>query len=176
MQSDNFKVVDATGGDAQGISDLLWETWLETYPNEKAGITKDDINAKYLSSEWKRGTERRKGVMNARPNEHTWVIKDGERIIAMCAGVKEDDKNWIQALYVSPNYQKRGLGKKLMEVGLEWLGNEKPVMIHAASYNKNAIDFYKSFGFSESGITINPSLLSTLPSGIKIPEVELRRI
>lgn len=170
-----FKVIDAIGSDAQGISDLLWETWLATYPNEEAGITKEDINAKYSSPEWKAGIEKRKTNINTSQNEHTWIIKDGERVIGMCAGVKEDDKNWIQALYISPDYQKQGLGKKLMKVGLEWLGKGKPIMIHAASYNKNAIDFYKSFGFTESNISVQTSSLSSLPSGTTIPEIELRR-
>lgn len=169
-----FQVVDATPDDVEGISNLLRETWLATYPNEEAGITEEDIIARFSSPEVRTNTEERKKTVNSKMSEHTWVVRDGERVVGMAAGVKEDDKGWIQALYVSPDYQRQGLGKKLMEKGMEWLGNEKPTFIHAASYNTNAINFYKSFGFVETGIPVKSSV-APLPSGATIPEIELKR-
>ena len=169
-----FQVVDATPDDVEGISNLLSETWLATYPNEEAGITKEDIIARFSSPEVRSNTEERKKTVNSKPSEHTWVIRDGEIVVGMAAGVKEADKGWVQALYVSPVYQGQGLGKKLLRTGMEWLGNEKPIFIHAASYNINAINFYKSFGFIETGIPVKSSV-APLPSGVMIPEIELRR-
>lgn len=175
MKGEDYKVVDATSDDVEKTSKLLEDTWLATYPNKHAGITYEDIQERFSSPEIKESIERRKNTINTNPDKHSWVIRDGDEVVGMCEVMREEGKGWLRALYVSPPLQGKGLGKKLFEQALEWLGSENPIFIHAAEYNLKAINFYKSFGFKETGIEVNSSL-SPLPSGKVIPEIELARL
>ena len=58
-----------------------------------------------------------------------------------------------------------------MENVLEWVDNKKMTICEVARYNKNAIEFYKKFGFTENGITQNE--VSKLRSGKEISEIEM---
>lgn len=48
-QSEQSRVTITTAKpeDARGIVEVLYKTWLDTYPNEEAGITVDDIEDKF---------------------------------------------------------------------------------------------------------------------------------
>lgn len=46
-----FEVVDATPDDVEGIKRVQAAGWLATYPNEEAGITREDIEEYPNSSE-----------------------------------------------------------------------------------------------------------------------------
>jgi aminoglycoside 6'-N-acetyltransferase I len=59
---------------------------------------------------------------------------------------------YIEGLYVKPNYQKLGIGKKLTLVGENW-GRQKgckQVASDAELDNLMSIDFHKNMGFEEA--------------------------
>lgn len=76
------------------------------------------------------------------------------------------------AEYILPEYQRRGIGKQLMNTALKWLGRNQDIYVNAASYNEKAIKFYESFGFRKSG-NVPKSEVADLPSGKHIPEIEM---
>lgn len=54
----------------------------------------------------------------------------------------------VSLLYVTPQYQRMGVGKKLWEEALEYFGKDiDHVTLDVYMGNKVAIDFYKSLGF-----------------------------
>ena len=58
---------------------------------------------------------------------------------------------YIEGLYVKPEFQKLGIGKKLVDRGEDW-GREKGCTDYASDTeltNQNSIDFHKSVGFAE---------------------------
>ena len=65
----------------------------------------------------------------------------------------DDDSLEIERIYVRSNYQKRGLGKYLMnkaiEIATEW--NKKPIWLGVWEKNQNAIAFYSKNGFVKTG-------------------------
>jgi aminoglycoside 6'-N-acetyltransferase I len=58
---------------------------------------------------------------------------------------------YIEGLYVKPNYQKLGIGKKLTEMGESWGRKKgcKQIASDAELDNLSSIDFHKKMGFEE---------------------------
>jgi ribosomal protein S18 acetylase RimI-like enzyme len=77
-------------------------------------------------------------------------------------------------LYVAPKFQGQGIGSKLLQSALEWLGPKKDVFLHVLSYNQNAIDLYERFGFVKTGKEFPEEFDEE--KGIKLlPEIEMLR-
>jgi len=164
--------------DVYGIREVQKVTWLKTYPSRKEGITIEDIKKKFeidKTSEGKKKIEERKKKYNDR-NIGIWVAETENKIIGFCMAIKEEECNRVGAIYVLPIYQGKGLGQQLIEKAFGWLGNKKDILINVARYNKQAINFYKKFGFIETGKGGSLDSAAKLPSGKSIPEIELIKI
>jgi ribosomal protein S18 acetylase RimI-like enzyme len=169
-----IQIRSAVPDDEPNIRQVQRLTWLDTYPNEAAGITRADIQAMFDEStpEIQRRREVLRNVINTGPQRHFWVAENGTDIVGMCHARKDEEIRHIQALYVLPQYQGQGIGKRLMQAALEWLGTDQPVTLNVAAYNSNAIAFYKLLGFVPNE---NPghSSVPALPSGAVIPHIEM---
>lgn len=165
-------IVAAVPSDAQGIGDVHAKTWLATYPNEEYGITLTDIEAKIASrspvESW------RKTIEGKNETRRLWVAKEQEKIVGFLFAKKGDDENAIQAIYVLPECQGMGVGQKLINTALEWLGQDKSISLGVVKYNTQAISFYKKLGFVEDG-DVPPSPAAKLPSGKEMPEIRMVR-
>lgn len=165
-------IVVAAPLDAQGIGDVHTKTWLATYPNEEYGITRADIEAKIES---RPPVERwRKIIENTDETRRVWAAKEQEKIIGFLFAKRGESENVIQAIYVLPDAQAMGVGQKLMNTALEWLGQDKPVSLGVVKYNIQAISFYKKLGFEEDG-DVPSSPAATLSNGKEMPEMRMIR-
>ncbi|GAB3898987.1 hypothetical protein GCM10028803_19350 [Larkinella knui] len=67
-------------------------------------------------------------------------------------GADESPVAYLEAVYVKPDYQQLGIGKKLVSLGEEW-GRQKGCR-HLASdaelTNSASIDFHRKIGFNEA--------------------------
>ena len=54
-------------------------------------------------------------------------------------------------LYIEPEYRRKGLGRKFLNIGIEWFQSKKiyHFSIAAHTLNPEAIRIYKKFGFFE---------------------------
>ena len=168
-----MNVRDAVGDDYEGIKNVQRTTWLDTYPNKKYGITKKEIEERFNQPP-RRPIEEAKKALEGNDNGRYWVAEENGKIIGFCSALRKDDRDRIGAIYVLPNCQGKGIGKKLITKGLDWLGNDKDIYIGVASYNNKAIKFYESLGFVYTH-EIGHSPASKLPFGSVIPEVEMIR-
>ncbi len=164
---DEIAISNAVPDDAAVIANIENVTWLATYPNEQSGVSEDDIKAKNLESpervqKWKEKIEDQSG------DNLILVARDHDKLVGFCFVKKEENYNFIDSLYIRPEYQGRGLGRQLMDQGMSWLGTEKDIMLDVAEYNSHAIEFYKQLGFEILGPE-DPSLATKLPSGNIIP-------
>ena len=165
----------ATPDDAEGISQVLYESWLATYPNEEVGITVEDIEDSYkdrLSPE--RMQKSREILKNVPESERRLVAKVGSRIVGVARVIKEEDKNKLQTLYVLPEFQGKGIGTALWEAGRSYLDSRKDTYLEVAEYNHNAISFYTKLGFVDTGKRIADERFR-MKSGSIIPEMEMKR-
>jgi len=170
-----IKVRNSIPNDVYGIRKVQRKTWLKTYPNSKEGITIKDIKEKFKideTSEGKKKIEERKKRYKNR-NTGMWVVENKDRIIGFCMATRKGKHNRVGAIYVLPAYQRRGLGQLLIKKAFCWLGNKKNILVNVAKYNKQAIDFYKKFGFVETGRSGVFDNAAKLPSGKFIPEIQL---
>lgn len=173
-----FRIEDAKPEDVEAIRAIVIAAWLEIYPNEKYGITREDIAA----IDWRKPDEkRRRKIAEGKDNTHTWVLKDDKgNIVGFCEVSKDGYKTGtegqreIDAMYVAKELQGTGQGKKFMQKALEWLDTDGDIRLEVVSYNTNAINFYKKFGFQE---TTNPvsDKRTQLPSGKQIPRIVMVR-
>lgn len=175
MNADNIKIVDSTPHDVFGIRNVQKITWIETYPNPELGITREDVESQFNKDDTREGISKieewKKGYSD--PNLHRWVARDRKKVIGFCVAGKQRNCNRIYAMYVLPNFQKKGLGKKFMEKALTWLGSDKDICVNVASYNVKALQFYEKFGFVKTGRDVYSRGVEPLPSGKIIPEIEM---
>jgi ribosomal protein S18 acetylase RimI-like enzyme len=121
-------------------------TWLATYVNKEFGITIDDILSKDFTR--KDRVERLlKIILNEQSTNRVLVACDNDLVVAFCRLQKGEQNNKLIALYVLPDYQNHGIGKKLITSALEWFGSDKNIVLDVVSYNARAREFYKHFNF-----------------------------
>lgn len=170
----SISILDAVPKDAEAIREVSRLGWLATYPNDEHGITREDIDERFA---FKTEKDRQKLIEDrkqkiADPLWRYWVAKDGEEVIGFSIARRGEKSNIVEAIYLLPDYQGKGLGEQLTQTALVWLGKEKDIEVNVAKYNDRAIKFYEKFGFRKTGI--EPlSEITKLPSGKRIPQIEM---
>ncbi len=177
MKDKDIKIRISVPDDIFAIRRVVRTTWINTYPNEELGITVDDIMDKFkdddvLSSRKK--IEKRKERYKDK-NCRTWVAECDGEVVAFCSSSYEEENGRVNAIYVLPEYQRDGIGGKLMSEALNWLSGAKVVFINVVEYNLKAVAFYKKHGFSETGKRGCFDDAASLPSGKEMIEIELVR-
>ncbi|HTE48340.1 MAG TPA: GNAT family N-acetyltransferase, partial [Candidatus Paceibacterota bacterium] len=97
-----------------------------------------------------------------------------KEVVGFCIALNLDGFGEVDGMYVLPELQGKGLGKKLMQKAFEWLGTGQDIILKVVAYNSHAIEFYKKMGFKE---TRNKVVFTgtQLPSGIEIPRIEMMK-
>jgi ribosomal protein S18 acetylase RimI-like enzyme len=162
--------------DAEGVFEVQRRTWLATYPNTEAGITEEDIRLRVEGEHGELVTQKierwRSAIETAGDKRAVFVVRDNQRVVGFVAPAIMDGQRRIGAIYVLPDTQDKGLGSKLLQAAIEWHGRDEDIYLHVASYNQNAIDFYKQNGFEETGKAISDEM-AQLGNGKEIPEIEM---
>jgi len=168
-----IKIGLAKPDDIREIQEVFYKTWLDTYPNEKLGITVDDIEGRYKDAftdeKLAKGAEK---IINPPEGHDFFVARDGEKIVGVCNAVKSEAYNRISAIYVLPDYQRSGIGKLFWNEARKFFDPKKDIVVHLGSYNQKSINFYKSLGFVETGKQWMDENLK-MKSGAVIPQMEM---
>lgn len=140
----NISIREAERSDANRIFLVQKKVWIDTYPNDKLRIKRNDIAKKFENKEKRIG----KIEESIESTEHKWWVAEniGE-IIGFCGANIKNKKQNINAIYVLTKYQRRGIGGRLIKKAFAWLDYKKDIFIKLASYNKQACDFYIKYGF-----------------------------
>lgn len=166
-------IVPANPEDVKGMQEVFYKTWLDTYPNEEIGITVDDIEDRYKDRLTKESLAKRAESIANLPKDHKlFFAKEGDRVVGVCRVVNRPDVNQLQAIYVLPEYQGRGVGKLLWEEAKKNFDQNKDTIVQVVTYNKKAIEFYKKLGFKDMGKRFQDDHF-TMKSGAKLPEMEM---
>jgi ribosomal protein S18 acetylase RimI-like enzyme len=163
----------ATIDDVNGIQKVFHDTWLKTYPNEEFGITVDDIEDKFSDRFTEEGIKKAtEKIINPLEGSTTFVAKEGDTVVGVCRILISRKENRLGALYVLPDSQKKGIGKKLWEQAQKLFDPTKDTFVSVVTYNTNAIEFYKSLGFEDTGKRWNDEKRK-MKSGTVFPEMEM---
>jgi ribosomal protein S18 acetylase RimI-like enzyme len=147
----NVRIVSPKFTDIEGITNVFYKTWLDTYPNEKAGVTREDVNDLYKNAFKKKHLVKKWEWIHTLDHGIFLIAKSGRKVIGVICLLVAPDKNQLKALYVLPEYQRRGIGSMLWEKAKIFLDHSKnTVIVQAAAYNKKAISFYKKLGFKDN--------------------------
>jgi len=170
-----IQIRESIPDDVFGIRNIQRVTWINTYPNESAGISKKDIEDKFAGDDTQEGIARieAKKLRYGNNNLQTWVATDDQKIIGFCVAGIDGEKHQISALYVLPEYQGKGIDYQLISKGIEWLGKDKKIFVNVVEYNQPSIDFYQKVGFVPTGVKGVFDSAATLPSGKYMAEIEL---
>jgi ribosomal protein S18 acetylase RimI-like enzyme len=174
FDSQSAKIERAIPDDAEVICDIRDRAWLKAYPNAELGITAEDIriNAQGRDGEF---VPRRVAYLKEQFAKDdgigltTFVAKVDNKVIGYVdPRIDEQNHRRIDAIYVAPEAQGMGVGGKLMRQVLDLYGRDQDIFLEVVSYNQNAIDFYKRFGFEQTDAVVpeeegRPDYLKTLP-------------
>ena len=76
------------------------------------------------------------------------IICEKEYSIAGIAILKStEDEQKICTLRVAKRYQRRGIGKRLMELSFEWLQNDKPLLTMHSTKQRQFLHLMQYYGF-----------------------------
>lgn len=159
----------------EGIQEVFYRTWLDTYPNEDVGITVEDIEARYKGRNGEeRLAKRRADIVNREPHKKYFVALDGDTVAGLCRVEKNEDGNHLNAIYVLPQYQGQGIGTRLLRAAESFFDPSKDTYLGVATYNQKAIDFYTKLGFSDTGERYTDEW-TRMESGAILPEMKMVR-
>ncbi len=131
-----------TDDEFRGKAFVHWRSWHETYP----GL----VSKAYLD----RLTLEKCEKIPFSPDS-ILIAKDGGRVVGFVGfGDRRNEEPGIGeifALYVLSDYHGKGVGRMLMEAGLEKLKDYPRVCLWVLKENKRAIRFYEKYGFFPSG-------------------------
>jgi ribosomal protein S18 acetylase RimI-like enzyme len=174
MNNDVIITTPKLPDDVYQIQKAFYDTWLDTYPDSQIGITTTDVEEIFKDSFTEQGLLRRnKYLLNLNSNQKFLVAKIQDMVVGVLFLNIKDEYNQLQAIYVLPSYQGRGIGKMFWQSALEFFDPNKDIIVHVATYNTKAIHFYKSLGFVDTGKRLTEERHRMPISGIIIPEMEL---
>ncbi len=118
-----------------------------TYKNVK-DIDKDELEELFLSLNWSSGKYPDKLAEALKNYGSVYTAWDGGRLIGLI-GTMDDGvmTAYVHYLLVNPEYQGKGIGRKLVEMTKEYYADYLKIVLVAYT---NAIDFYVSCGFDAS--------------------------
>lgn len=170
----NARITIASPADTEGIQKVFHHTWLATYPNKEYGITVEDIEERFNDAYTKeRLAIRRRQIAMPLPGELLLVAKVGGEVVGVCRVEKDAQKNELRGLYVLPAYQGQGIGRQLWAGVQNFFDPAKDTLVDVAVYNENAIKFYSSLGFIDTGERFSKERLR-MKSGTVIPEMRMK--
>jgi len=137
--------------DASAIQEVFYKTWLQTYPNEELGIKEKDIEDKLKDRFSEKSTNKFKEIISNLPDSHYFLVAElNSKIIGVCRAIKREEVNQLQAIYVLPEYQNKGIGRGFWNEVLSFFNDDKDIIVHVATYNNQAVEFYKKLGFKDA--------------------------
>jgi ribosomal protein S18 acetylase RimI-like enzyme len=126
--------------DSSSIADIrhLWEELNEHH------ISKGSFSEIYLAKTF----EHRRSELMDKCKESMRIFTACEDSIPVAYCIASPGE--IESLCVSEKYRGYGIGKKLMELALEWMEElgTKNIVVEVYGGNESAVDFYSGFGFS----------------------------
>jgi ribosomal protein S18 acetylase RimI-like enzyme len=154
--------------DIEAVTEMRLQSWLDTYPNEAAGVTREWIETRNELQRSPEAMERRRKQMEE--FGAGWIAQDahGEVVGTTSPYTDQYGIQHVGLLYVAKEFHGMGVGPALMQKVIEGFDATKPIVLSVVSYNDRAKAFYKKWGFLE--IEGSDALFADV-----IPEIDMVR-
>lgn len=137
--------------DAEALTAMHGESWLDTYPNDEHGVSREFIQEEVDGRGSKEGIEKRRRYIKesyTNPDYFFRIAKNSEgKVVGFIDGRKGEEDNELCGLYIAKSEYGTGLAKQLCEGILEWFGYETDIYLTVVTYNARAQAFYRKIGF-----------------------------
>ena len=133
----------ATEEDATNIASVAITTWVNTYAPE--GM--NDVYSKYILKRFTPASIKKEIGRNFVLVAETAFGIVGYALVSN----SEDRKHEIETIYMLPKFQGSGIGKALMDYIVS--SYSEALWLKCADNNPQALSFYRSYGFTETGET-----------------------
>lgn len=120
----------------ENVRNFLHKCWVSSYVG-MSGISKADIDEFF-------DFKPRKELPS---NFNQLGVFVDEKLVGYMLYIRKEDKVVLQAIYVDPEYQGKGIGAKLVAC----LPKNQPVELSVIAENKKARKFYEKEGFEHVG-------------------------
>ena len=118
--------------------------------NEKPG--EEEVLSIYKANDWS-SAQKPQSLLAALHNSHTLVTARSNNLLVGLANAISDGHLvvYFPHLLVHPDYQRRGIGRKMMTAMLEKYADFHQIMLTA---DGNSVRFYEGLGFAKAGSTV----------------------
>ncbi|MFZ3470357.1 GNAT family N-acetyltransferase [Streptomyces sp. 4.24] len=139
--------------DAAPVGRMQLRAWLQTYPNEVAGIDEAWIREHRGSAATVEGIAQwREFIEKAVRQPDLFfcrVVRSGAEVVGVLCG-RRDEVVTLGPMYLLNEAQGQGVGGRLMDEFLAW-AEDAPMYLWVTGYNARAIRFYERYGFRTTG-------------------------
>ena len=141
-----IRIEPAKVGEVQEIKQVLSDTWIDTYDSFLSEKTIQKV-----TSFWHDPNLLASQIQN--PDFFFAVAKDERATILglVTARKLDNDTVVISRLYVHPQYQRKGIGKMLLNTSLSAIPETKRVRLEVEEQNQKGLSFYLKQGFKDIG-------------------------
>lgn len=150
-----------TDDEIRGKAYVHWQSWHEVYP----GVVSQDYLDRFT-------LEKAEKMAFSWGGDHLIIAKAGDRVIGFVGygdrGDEAPETGEIFALYILSEYYGTGVGKQLMDAGLEQLKGYPQICLWVLKENKRAIRFYEKCGFHPDGQEM-------FSKNVEAPEIRMER-
>ena len=127
------------------IKQVLSETWRATYSSFLSQAT---IHA--VTSVWHSSDQLAAEILNPRIFFGVAKTDDGAIIGLTTVGQITDDTVVLARLYVLPQYQRQGIGSRLLQAGITAFPTARTIRLEVEENNQSACTFYHNHGYRET--------------------------
>jgi ribosomal protein S18 acetylase RimI-like enzyme len=135
--------------DIPGIRSVLAVTWRDTYLSFLPESSIAKVIAKWHSPQ----------VLEAEINQSSNFVgiakSSSNEIVGMITANLQDELLSVTRLYVLPEFQRQGIGARLMDESYRAFPEIKRIQLDVEEQNQKARAFYRKLGFKEVGIRID---------------------
>lgn len=128
--------------DISGVQQVAKASWNDTYK----GIIPLNIQERFLKSAYSTDT-----MIRRLKNSFIFVAELERNIIGFAnfSPVNKHGTTELGAIYLYPEYQRKGIGTALLEHGINHLEGVKEILIHVEKNNQSGFHFYQAKGFNK---------------------------
>lgn len=138
------KIRAATIRDSREICEIQRETWISTYQSEKENISKSDLEE--YTKTWISASNIEYFKTLIEKEKQTWLVAEvNNRVVGHIRIIYKKFHDTIDMFYILPSHQSQGIGKKLLAIAIN--DNKNDILVDVIDFNKQAISFYKKYGF-----------------------------
>jgi ribosomal protein S18 acetylase RimI-like enzyme len=124
------------------IKEMLLETWEDTYASL---LPKTVIET--ITSQWHAPALLARQIQS--PDIYFAIARDRGIVVAVITAQQQDDAIVVARLYVRPQYQRRGIGRELLESSYRVFSDAQKVRLTVEADNRKGVAFYTKQGFRE---------------------------